>query len=417
MQQKIPLSTIQDVDVLIIGAGPAGASTALFLAKQGIASTIIDRATFPRDKICGDALSGKVVEVLNKLDKTLVSELNTNPVLLGSWGVTFIAPNGKALRVPFTTKKEKATAPGFISKRLDFDNWLVQKLKQEPLIHLHEATEVRNYGRTNNRIEATSKDGKTFRAKIVIAADGAYSTFTKDIAGLVTEPEHNCFGLRAYYKNVKGMDTENFIELHFLKGVLPGYFWIFPLPDGEANIGIGMRADKMAAKKINLKKALQTALENNPALKERFSEAEQIGEVKLHGLPLGSKRRAISGDNYMLVGDAALLIDPFTGEGIGNAMMSGMYAAKQAAECLMVNDFMANSIRSYDKELYNRLWPELLISYRMQQLVNFPWLFNFVVNKANSNKVLRETISCMFEDIDMRARLKSPSFYFNLLFS
>ena len=80
---------------------------------------------------------------------------------------------------------------------------------------------------------------------MVIGCDGAYSTFSRDMAGLKTEPAHNCFGLRAYYKNVSGLDAQNFIELHFLKEILPGYFWIFPLRGGYANIGVGMRADKI----------------------------------------------------------------------------------------------------------------------------------------------------------------------------
>jgi len=402
---------------LIIGAGPAGASAALFLAKNGISSTIVDRSRFPRDKVCGDALSGKVVEVLNKLDKTLAAELTTNENFLGSWGVTFVAPNGKSLRVPFTTNKEKKSAPGFIAKRFDFDNWLAEKLRSNPLVELLEDTEIRNYERAEGGIKGTTKNGQVFTADLVIAADGAYSAFTKDIGGLLTEPAHNCFGLRAYYKNVKGMDEENFIELHFLNEILPGYFWIFPLPNGYANVGVGMRADKMTDKKINLKKAFESVLENNPTIKARFDGAEKIGEVKLHGLPLGSKKRNLSGDNYLLCGDAALLIDPFTGEGIGNAVMSGMYAANQAVLSLQANNFTAKHLKNYDISLYRRLWPELLLSYRMQQMVNFPWFFNLVVNKANSNKMLRETISCMFEDLDMRARLKSPTFYFKLLFS
>ncbi len=409
--------TSTQTDVLIIGAGPAGCCAALFLAKKGIASILVDKEKFPRDKICGDALSGKSVEVLNKLDKRLVEELAGNERFLGSWGVTFVAPNSQALRVPFQTKKEKASAPGFISKRLDFDNWLVEKVKAEPLIKLLEETEIRQYERSAEGIYAESKDGKTFQTKLVIACDGAYSTFTKNIAGLKTEPEHNCFGLRAYYKDVKGLDAENFIELHFLKEFLPGYFWIFPLPGGYANIGVGMRADKMREKKNNLKKSFESILQNNAVLKERFAAAEQIGEVKLFGLPLGSKKRALSGDNYMLCGDAAMLIDPFTGEGIGNAMFSGYYAASQAERCLQQNNFSSSVMKQYDEELYHRLWSELQLSYRMQQLVNFPWLFNFVVKKANSNKLLSETISCMFEDLDMRARLKSPAFYFKLLFS
>jgi flavin-dependent dehydrogenase len=321
------------------------------------------------------------------------------------------------LRVPFQTKKEKKTAPGFIAKRIDFDNWLVEKVKANPLITLHENTEVRHYRRQGNTIIAEANNGRTYTTPLVIACDGAYSTFTKDIAGLKTEPEHNCFGLRAYYKNVQGLDAENFIELHFLKEFLPGYFWIFPLPNGYANVGVGMRADKMHDKKVNLKKSFESILQNNPVMRQRFAGAQLAGDIKLFGLPMGSKKRILSGNNYMLCGDAGMLIDPFTGEGIGNAMFSGYYAAAQAQRCIENNNYSAAFMQGYDKELYHRLWSELLLSYRMQQLVNFPWLFNLVVRKANSNKLLSETISCMFEDLDMRARLKDPRFYMQLLFS
>lgn len=403
--------------IVILGAGPAGAAAALFLAKQGVASTVIDKASFPRDKVCGDALSGKVVEVLNKLDKNLVYELAGQPnIFLPSWGVNFVAPSGEMLRVPFQTQKEKSVAPGFIAKRTDFDNWLVEKLKQHPLITLHENTEVRDVTKNENWL-LTSKCGKKIEARLVIACDGAYSTFSKQVAQLKTEPAHNCFGLRAYYKGVKGLDDENFIELHFLKNVLPGYFWIFPLPDGYANVGIGMRADKLHDRKLNLKKLLEQAVADNPAIAKRFEKTELVDGIKLFGLPLGSKKRPLSGNGYLLCGDAAQLIDPFTGEGIGNAMMSGMYAASTAAMSISQNDCSASFLKKYDADLYDRLWSELQLSYTMQRLVSFPWLFNLVVRKANSNALLRETISCMFEDMDMRARLSNPMFYLKLLFS
>ena len=407
-----------ETDILIIGAGPGGAATALFLAKQGIRCVLVDKASFPRDKICGDALSGKVVEVLRKLDPSLVSDLEKHTEFLGSFGVTFIAPNGKPLRVPFKKEINTATSPpGFISKRIDFDHWLIEEVRKHSEIELFENTELRKFERTSNGYTATSRSGQTFQAKLIIAADGANSSFAKDIAGLKTEPAHNCFGLRAYYKNVSGLDHQNFIELHFLKEFLPGYFWIFPLPNGYANIGVGMRADVMHDKGINLKKEFEKLISTHPSIKDRFVNAEQIGEVKLHGLPLGSKKRSLSGDHYMLIGDAAMLIDPFTGEGIGNAMMSGMLAAQQTKACIEQKDFSTTAMRSYDKAVYDRLWSELLLSYRMQQLVNFPSIFNFVVNKANTNTMLKETISAMFEDLDLRARLKDPKFYFKLLFS
>lgn len=405
-------------NILIIGAGPAGTSAALFLAKKGISCTLVDKASFPRDKICGDALSGKVVEVLNKLNTDYAEELNIHPQFLGSWGVTFVAPNGQSLRIPFknsTTKNDKA--PGFIAKRIDFDNWLFSKAKAHSTIEIIENCELRKFEPTTDAINAYSTSGTQLIAKLVIACDGAYSTFSKNVAGLQTEPAHNCFGLRAYYKNVNGLDAENFIELHFLKNMLPGYFWIFPLPNGYANIGIGMRADKMSARKINLKKAFEHVLSKSPSIKKRFENATLQGEVKLFGLPLGSKKRNISGNHYLLCGDAAQLIDPFTGEGIGNAMLSGMFAAQQAEQCLAHNNFSAKFNQQYDANLYNRLWNELLLSYRMQQLVNYPSLFNFIVRKANNNTLLRETISCMFDDLNLRSHLKNPLFYFKLLFS
>jgi flavin-dependent dehydrogenase len=213
------------------------------------------------------------------------------------------------------------------------------------------------------------------------------------------------------------MHNANFIELHFIKDLLPGYFWIFPLPNGEVNIGVGIRSDKISKHKLNLKNILNTIIQHHPEISKRFANAEMVDDVKGFGLPLGSKKRNISGDNYLLVGDAASLIDPFTGEGIGNAMMSGLFAANHAIQCLQQNNFSAEYNKQYDTTVYKRLWSELKLSRTMQQLVVFPWLFNFVVNKAATNATLRDTISAMFEDLDLRDRLRKPSFYLDLMFS
>jgi hypothetical protein len=97
-------------------------------------------------------------------------------------------------------------------------------------------------------------------------------------------------------------------------------------------------------------------------------------------------------------------------------MISGMYAAEQAEVCLKENKFDAVFMAGYDKKVYGRLGKELSISTKMQYLIKYPWLFNFVVNKASRNKELSEMISCMFDDLDLRQKLKSPSFYFRLLF-
>jgi geranylgeranyl reductase family protein len=406
-------------DILIIGAGPGGATAALQLAKLGVGCMLVDKASFPRDKVCGDALSGKVVEVLRKLDPSIVEQLQLQPIQLGSWGVTFVAPNLEQLRVPFKQQIDlTGPAPGYIAKRIDFDNFLLQQALKHPQVRFVPQTALEVFKKQSSGYQCSTKDGKvSIDAKMVIVADGAQSRFARLVAGMQMEPEHYCAGIRAYYTGVTGLDTENFIELHFLKELLPGYLWIFPLPNGEANVGLGVRSDVVSKRKLNLKQLLPEMIAHYPNLKERFANATLTDEVRGYGLPLGSKKRPLSGDNYLLVGDAASLIDPFTGEGIGNAMMSGMLAAQQAIKAIENNQMSVPYLREYDHAVYRRLWSELSLSRRMQQLVKYPWLFNMVVNKANRNATLRNTISCMFEDLDMRARLKQPSFYLNLLFA
>ena len=417
------MAQILNTDVLILGAGPGGAATALFLAKENIPCIVVDKAVFPRDKICGDALSGKVVEILNRYDRSFVEKLSLDPIQLNCWGVTFVAPNLEELSIPFRNKPKKTDekreiAPGFITKRYDFDHFMVKEVKKHDGVNLMEGVENDQFVKTPKGFTCSDKSGNyVIHAKLVIDGSGAHSQFAKKIGKLEVEKEHHCAGLRVYYKGVTGIKEGNYIELHFLKDFLPGYFWIFPLADGQCNVGVGMRSDYVGKKRINLKTELNNIIQKYPQLSERFKNAEPVDDIRGYGLPLGSKKRAISGDNYMLIGDAASLIDPFTGEGIGNAILSGYTAAQQAKEAIEIKNFSGTALKKYDEAIYRRLGDELSLSYRMQKLVKYPWLFNFVVRKANRNKVLRETIMVMFEDIDIRDRLRKPSFYFKLLFS
>ena len=408
------------VNVLIVGAGPAGSSLSLFLCKEKIPHMIIDRAVFPRDKVCGDALSGKVVDVFRKLDEKFLDEIyQSESIYTGSYGVTFAGPNGKSIGIPF--KKNLAVLahpPGFIAKRLHFDNFLFSKIDRNTATVLENAAVRDLQYKDDGVLCEIEKDGGTKRihAKLVIGAEGDRSIVAKKFSAIKKEDEHYCAGLRAYYKGVTGFDQHNFIELHFLKELLPGYLWIFPLPNGEANVGVGMLSSEVSKRKLNLKKIMLEAIQSNPTIAKRFSNAELIGDIKGWGLPLGSKRRKISGDHFMLTGDAASLIDPFTGEGIGNAMVTGMLAAEQVKRSLEANQYDENFISEYDDAVYKSLWHELKLSHTLQKLSKYSWLFNYVVNKAANNEELRHTITCMFDDLDMRSRLSSPGFYFRLLF-
>ncbi len=401
--------------ICIIGGGPGGCAAAMQLAKHGVHAVLLERAVFPRDKVCGDALSGKVMRSLERLDPELASTVKRDARALASWGVTFVAPSGRALRVPFTRERHVGEAPGAILPRLVFDDLLFQHTRRLPGITVLQGDGARSFVRTPAGWSITTSDGTILEARLLIDASGANSSFARQHGGLGLEPRHHAAGVRAYYNGVQGLDPDGFIELIFLKDLLPGYLWVFPLPNGRANVGLGLRSDVVKKRRADLKELLAHLLKTHPLLRDRFAAASLEGTIQGMGLPLASKRHVLSGDGYLLVGDAGHLIDPFTGEGISHAMISGMHAADVAAEALAHADTSAAHLSAYDQRVWKRLGKELAISTRLQALADKAWLFDFVVDRANKNPALADTISSMFTDMDLRERLKKPGFYMDLL--
>ncbi|MEO6537100.1 MAG: geranylgeranyl reductase family protein [Ferruginibacter sp.] len=411
-----------ETSVIIIGAGPAGASASIFLSKAGIHHIILEKEKFPRDKICGDACSGKTAFVLRKANPAWLDEvfLNTKDNL-ACHGVVFASPNGKSLTIPFSPENIPANhAPGFMTTRLVFDNFLFEKIPS-PFAKIYQQVSIKKNERNNGIIKVNfTQHGENYEvtAPLIIGADGDKSIVRKTFMKNEIADKAYCVGLRAYYKGVTGFHEKGYIELHFLPEVLPGYLWIFPLPNGMANVGIGMLSDRIRTKKINLRNEMLNALKNNPNIKDRFTNAVATDKIQGWGLPMCIKREAISGDNYLLAGDAASLIDPFTGEGIGNALYSGMLSAFAIEELIKANRFDADFIKEkYDNVLYKRIGDELKMSALLQRLSRYPWLFNFVVKKAHKSKTLNTAITSMFTDIDLRKQLRKPSFYAKIIFN
>ncbi len=410
-----------DTPVIIIGAGPAGAATSIFLSKAGIQHIILDKEKFPRDKICGDACSGKTAFVLRRANPAWMEEIQAHEEkFTPSFGITFVAPNGKTLDIPFTPTRTAATkAPGFIVSRLVFDNYLFQKIPS-PHATVFEAATIKSIERNNNGIQTTfSANNITYQvnAKIIVGADGDKGIVRKTFINNST-PKAYAVGLRAYYQGISSLHSDNYLELHFLPEIKPGYFWIFPLPNGMANVGAGILSQTLRKKKINLRELMLNAIKNNPALKYRFAKATLVDKIQGWGLPMATKREPVSGDNFMLTGDAASLIDPFSGEGIGNALYSGMLAAQAIQKSIEQNNTTASFFNTaYDDVVWKRLGDEFKISTTLQRLCNYPMLFNYAVNKANKSPSFKNTISCSFTDMDLRGQLRKPSFYFKILFN
>lgn len=406
-------------DVCIVGAGPGGAATALKLSQLGIPCVLVDKATFPRDKICGDAISGKALLVLRRIDPGIIERFEVATEEQSSvWGIRFGAPNGKQIDVPFRPGYDPVSDPkqGYVSKRLDFDNRLVEEVKRRDNVQLHLGISIEKYERNSDGYLLSTADSSfQVQARLLIVANGAHSTFSRHHAGLEKDEKHHAGAVRAYYRNVTDLHPDGFIELHFLKEINPGYLWIFGLPGGHANVGLGMRSDFISQRRYNLTKGLQDIIANHPTFIERFKNAEITGKITGYGLPLGSKKRPISGDHYMLVGDAGHLIDPLSGEGIGNAIYSGWIAAEQAQQCLLTNDFSAETMKAYDIRVARVLGKEMEMSYRLQQMLSRPWLVNLTTTLILRNPSLLYVIAQMYTDLEVRKQALNPFFWVKMI--
>jgi len=405
----------QKFDIVIIGAGPAGCACAYMLSGKGLKVVLIEKDCFPRDKICGDALSADVVNQFFRMDAALAEKFIQTSPKQASNGVRFFAPNTQFVDVDFTNPKHKEAA-GFVMKRLEFDHFFAEQIKQLSDISFFENETVKDVRLEDGHVLIATQNHH-FTTKMVVGADGANSIVNRKLANHQIDKKHHSVGLRQYYQNVEGMTENGHIELHFYKEILPGYFWIFPLPEGKANVGLGMLSSTVSKNKINLKKEFETLLTKHPNIKDRFKNATPLENIKGFGLPLGSKKKKLSGNHFILLGDAASLIDPFTGEGIGNAIRSGRIAATHLESAFQKNLFNAQFNKSYDTKIYKATWQELRVSASLQKLLRFPWLFNFVIKKAKKNQSLQLLLTSMLNDVSIKKELLKPTFYFKLLFS
>jgi len=405
-------------EVCIIGAGPGGCATALRLYKEGIPFIIIDKKQFPRDKPCGDALSGKVINVLKKISPEILERLASKCEPLSSKGTRFIVPGDYVFDVPFITKKQQDedVAVGYTLKRESFDAFMANEVKMVAGDNMIVGDGVKSVKWRDDRFLVQTEEQEV-EAKIIIVAAGTTAAFTTVYDKPKAPDNKAALAVRAYYEGVSGCHEDNYIELYFADSILPGYFWIFPLPNGVVNVGLGLRKDILLKNKSKLSKIMDEIITSNPLIAPRFKNAERVGKIAAYTLPLGNPDHRISGDSYMLVGDSAQLVDPLSGEGVGNAMYSGLIAAEQAIDCFTNNRFDADFNMAYDKRVMRVLGSEMKVSDRLQKMMKYPRMIKWIAKRASKNKHMPDILSAMFVDIEYRKKLMNPLFMLKILFN
>ena len=416
-------ATDSNFDCIVVGGGPGGAAAASYLAMEGKKVLLIEKGVWPRDKVCGDAVGGKALGHVSAVGVKAKLESTTH---FRVTGIVFSSPNGSEVTVPLPEEDVEKMEAGYSLPRQQFD-WLLFERATELVVenggHVIQGATVTEVHDVDGKITGVEigiggKRGekRTYTAPWTIGAGGyqcpVARKVVKDLAGEeLVDRMHYCGGYREYWSGVKGCEgNAGNIEIHFVDGVIPGYFWLFPLGEGRVNVGIGMVLGLMDKQKKKLKSLQASVIANHPSFKERFADAEMIeGTGKGWQLPFGSPRkgeknqpRRAYSPGALLVGDAASLVDPFSGEGVGNALVSGEMAARHVIE--------NKGGQEYQTELWEALGPELTNSFKMQKMSRRKWLLNWFVGKASRKPVIQEMMTEMIASKEAQENLHSKWF-------
>ena len=378
-------------EVIVVGAGPAGSVAAAVLAKQGCQVLLLDKAEFPRDKVCGDGIGWNSIRLLSDLGLSLESSIRE---LHSCDRVRGVSPGGHVFEGPFP-QKDGYCRHGYVIPRKHFDHVLWQFALQqgakfeslrvtEPIIERGVVCGVR--GRTDRKVVER-------RARITIAADGANSVIARFLHPNKASPRHYAVAMRSYFEGVQDLDP--CVEFHFNQTHLPAYGWVFPLSEGMANIGVGLPLDVAQKNGGALRQAFERFL-RGPGLVERLSQATPIGEARGCLLPLASRSLRRAYDGALLVGDAGAFVSPLTGGGIYNAMETGRIAAEVALEALQGNDCSLEELRRFEVRWRNVLARKLKAEAMVQRLLSWPGMLDLIIRQMGRSERLANFVLSRF---------------------
>ncbi len=336
----MPLPTSdRSADVIVVGAGPAGSTTAYHLAQAGLDVLLLEKTAFPREKVCGDGFTPRAVKQI------LAMGIDPDPAdgWIRNQGLRIIG-GGMRLELPWP---DLASFPdyGLVRTREDFDEILARQA-QKAGARLHERTAVTGpvldalgrivgvSARTSNA-DGSKGDELEFRAPLVVAADGNSTRLSLAMGLRKRDDRPMGVAVRTYYTSPRTNDDwlESWLELWDGDRLLPGYGWIFGVGDGTVNAGLGILNSSTAFGKVDYKDLLRRWLDTTPE-EWGFREENRTQPIRGAALPMGFNRTPHYTRGLVLVGDAGGMVNPFNGEGIAYAMESGAMAAETIVQAL-----------------------------------------------------------------------------------
>jgi len=308
-------------DILVVGAGPAGSAAAVELARAGLDVTVIDKATFPRDKCCGDGLTTLALRLLERL--------GLDPRSVASWNrvdrAIIRSPSGRELNLTLPKDRGQFVA---IAKRSDLDQSLVQLSRRAGATVL-EGVGLTSIAPSTDHIKVGTTTGEVISSRFIVAADGMWSP-TRRALGMHTPRYRGEWHGSRQYLQADGQRARD-LWVWFEPDLLPGYAWSFPLPNGQVNVGFGVvrKASRGQSSTLHGSKIASTwnGLIRRDHIREVLGNTETISQHRAWPIPARLPTTALTGPRTLFVGDAAAATDPLTGEGIGQALKTGMLAA------------------------------------------------------------------------------------------
>ena len=390
----------ETVQTVVIGAGPAGSTAAALLARGGHEVLFVDKATFPRDKCCGDGLTALALRELERL--------GLDPGAVESWivvdQVTIRSPSGKERHYPLPA------GPGYhaaVARRADLDAALVD-LARDAGAPLEEGAGLLTATARGDGVELELERVGRVRARNVIGADGMWSPLRKALGLAVPDYRGEWHAFRQYYANVSERANRELI-VWFEPDLLPGYAWSFPLPNRRANIGFGIQ--RGGRQSVGNMKQLWTELLARPHVRDALGpDATPEDPHKAWPIPARIGRVPLTGPHTMFVGDAAAVTDPMTGEGIGQALLTG----RLAAEALL---WRSDPVDHYERAARAELVADDRMARLLIPMLARPWIARGALKLTAATPWTRRNFArWMFEDYP-RAIVATPRRWHRRMFT